>query len=134
LGWTPRVALLSFSTRGSADHPMVDKVATATKLAAKKAPQFHFDGEIQADAALVPSVAQKKIKDDSPVAGRANVLIFPDLNAGNISAKLIQRLTGASCYGPMLQGFAKPVSDLSRGATKADVIGASLMVAAMEIP
>ena len=128
--WEPRVAMLSFSTKGSADHPAVNKVIKATELAIDKAPDFLFEGELQADAALVPSVAQKKFNGNCRVAGRANVLVFPDLNSGNISSKLVQRMTGAASYGPVLQGFQRPVSDLSRGATVEDVIGASLMVAA----
>jgi phosphate acetyltransferase len=108
----------------------VDKVVEATALARRKAPDLLIDGEIQADAALVEDVARKKIGSESLVAGRANILIFPDLNAANISAKLVQRLAGANGYGPVLQGFARPVSDLSRGATAEDVVGAALMVAA----
>jgi phosphate acetyltransferase len=129
LGWEPRVAMLSFSTRGSASHPMVAKVVEATALARRKAPDLLIDGEIQADAALVEDVARRKIGSESLVAGRANILIFPDLNAANISAKLVQRLAGANSYGPVLQGFSRPVSDLSRGATAEDVVGAALMVA-----
>ncbi|MCD4720590.1 MAG: phosphotransacetylase [Desulfobacula sp.] len=129
LGWEPRVALLSFSTQGSASHAMVDKVVKATNLARQKAPDLLIDGEMQADTALFESVALKKMDSESLVAGRANVLIFPDLNSGNISAKLVQRLSGAASFGPVLQGFARPVSDLSRGATAEDVVGASLMVA-----
>lgn len=132
LGWEPRVAMLSFSTLGSAGHPLVDKIVEATALAREKDPALLIEGEIQADAALVQAVAQKKIGTGSAVAGRANILIFPDLNAANISAKLVQRLAGAISYGPVLQGFALPVSDLSRGATVDDVIGAALMVAARE--
>jgi phosphate acetyltransferase len=129
LGWEPRVAMLSFSTRGSASHPMVDKVVEATALARRKAPDLLIEGEIQADAALVEAVARRKMGSESLVAGRANILIFPDLNAANISAKLVQQLAGANGYGPVLQGFARPVSDLSRGATAEDVVGAALMVA-----
>ena len=129
LGWEPRVAMLSFSTRGSASHPMVDKVVEATALARRKAPDLLIEGEIQADAALVEAVARRKMGSESLVAGRANILISPDLNAANISAKLVQRLAGANGYGPVLQGFARPVSDLSRGATAEDVVGAALMVA-----
>ncbi|MCG6879900.1 MAG: phosphotransacetylase [Deltaproteobacteria bacterium] len=129
LGWEPRVAMLSFSTRGSASHALVDKVVKATELARKKAPDLLIDGEMQADTALFESVARKKMDAESPVAGRANVLIFPDLNASNIGSKLVQRLAGAASYGPVLQGFDRPVSDLSRGATAEDVVGASLMVA-----
>lgn len=128
--WQPRLAMLSFSTHGSADHPLVNKVVEATMLARQKAPDILIEGEIQADAALVEAVALKKIGSDSKVAGKANILIFPDLNAANIGSKLVQRLAGAASYGPILQGFAKPVSDLSRGATVEDIVGAALMVAA----
>lgn len=123
LGWKPRIALLSFSTKASADHPDVCKIQKATEIAKKKSRLF-IDGELQADSALVKDVAKKKIKGNlGNVAGNANVLIFPDLDAGNIAYKLTQRLAGASAYGPILQGFAKPISDLSRGATVEDIIG-----------
>ena len=131
--WEPRVAMLSFSTRGSADHPRVQKVAEAVELARKKAPELLIDGEIQADAAIVESVAQKKTGAVGPVAGRANILIFPDLDSANISSKLVQRLCGAASYGPIVQGFARPVSDLSRGAEVEDIVGAALMVAARAV-
>ena len=130
LGWEPRVALLSFSTKGSADHPHVAKVVEATARAKAMAPGIAIDGEMQVDSALVESVAKRKMDDLGSVAGRANILIFPDLNSANIGSKLVQRLAGAASHGPVLQGFAKPVSDLSRGATVEDVVGAALMVAA----
>ena len=124
----PKVALLSYSTRGSGKSEMVDKVAQATELARKKVAAEYadkgivVDGELQADAAIVASVAEKKAPD-SPLGGEARVLIFPDLNAANIGYKLVQRLAGAGAYGPVLQGLNKPVNDLSRGCSVDDIIG-----------
>jgi phosphate acetyltransferase len=122
LGDRPRVAMLSFSTHGSAAHPCVEHVTRALEIARARAPQATIDGEFQLDAALIPAVAAKKIKRPSDVAGQANVLIFPDLNSGNIGYKLTQYLAGARAIGPFLQGFAKPISDLSRGASADDIV------------
>lgn len=123
LGWEPRIAMLSFSTKGSAGHKLTDKVIEATKLAKEKAPDLLIDGEFQLDAAIVPIVAKRKVKDESRVAGRANILIFPDLNAGNIGYKITQYLAKAEAYGPILQGFKMPINDLSRGASVEDIVG-----------
>jgi phosphate acetyltransferase len=128
LGWEPRVALLSFSTKGSASHEKVDKVLRALEIVRERRPELKVDGELQLDSAIVPEVAARKIKGESPVAGKANILIFPDLNAGNIGVKLIQRFANAVVYGPVLQGFAKPVSDLSRGAPVDEIVGAAAIV------
>jgi phosphate acetyltransferase len=129
MGWEPRVALLSFSTKGSAIHELVDKVVKALEIVHKSRPDLLIDGELQLDSAIVPEVAIKKVPGGSPVAGKANILIFPDLNAGNIGIKLIQRFANAIAFGPMLQGFAKPVSDLSRAAPVEEIVGAITMVA-----
>ncbi len=124
----PKVAMLSFSSYGSGKDPIVDKVIEATKIAKEKAPNLMLDGELQADAALVPEIGKSKAKG-STVAGQANVLIFPDLNCGNICYKLTQRLAKAEAYGPILQGIAKPVNDLSRGCSAEDIVGVVAMTA-----
>lgn len=129
LGWEPRVALLSFSTRGSTTHERVDMVVEALKIAKEKRPDLLIDGEFQLDTAINPAVAARKIKDPSPVAGKANVLIFPNLDAGNIGVKIFTGFAdGGPGAGPLLQGFAKPVSDLSRGAPVANIVGATIAI------
>jgi len=127
LGEEPRVALLSFSTKGSGAGASVNKVREAVKIARQREPELAIDGEFQADSAIVPRVAAKKVKDKSAVAGRANVIIFPDLNSGNIAYKLTQYMAGAQAIGPFLQGFAKPITDLSRGATVEDVVATVIL-------
>ena len=123
VGWDPRAALLSYSTDGSAEGPLVDKVLEAKRIANERRPDLKIDGEFQSDSAVRPAVAAKKVRRESDVAGKANIIIWPDLNVGNVGVKLVQTFGKADAYGPMLQGFAKVVCDCSRSAPVSEIVG-----------
>ena len=128
LGWEPRVAMLSFSTDGSSEDDSIDVIRKGIEIARSKRPELKIDGEFQLDAAINPKVAARKVKRESDVAGTANVLIFPNLHAANIGVKLIQTFGHADAYGPVIQGFAKPVCDFSRSAPVSEMMGNILML------